>query len=77
MVFPGLGWVAITGCGPCVLEAHAPEGVEITLREPLMPYEAKWTGVKYRGFPGWYKIKGRSTRGFESGKARYNVKGRF
>lgn len=77
IVFPGLGWVAITGCGDCVVEAHAPEGVEVTQREPLMPYEAKWTGVKYRGFPGWYKIKGRSTRGFESGKKRYNIKGRF
>lgn len=36
-----------------MLEAHAPEGVEISQREPLMPFEAKWTGVKYRGFPGW------------------------
>ena len=48
------GWVAVTGCGDCVVEAHAPEGVEISQREPLMPYEAKWTGVKYRGFPGWH-----------------------
>eukprot|EP00438_Fugacium_kawagutii_P032334 Skav226351 [mRNA] locus=scaffold2980:290118:303127:- [translate_table: standard] len=54
VVFPGLGWIAITGCGDCVVEAHAPEGVEISIREPLMPYEAKWTGVKYRGSPGWF-----------------------
>ncbi|CAJ1327962.1 unnamed protein product [Effrenium voratum] len=77
IVFPGLGWVAITGCGDCVVEAHAPEGVEVMSREPLLPHEAKWTGVKYRGFPGWYKIKGRSTRGFETGRARYGVKGRW
>lgn len=53
VVFPGLGWISITGCGDCVLEAHAPVGVDITTREPLLPYEARWTGVKYRGFPGW------------------------
>lgn len=77
VVFPGLGWISITGCGDCVLEAHAPVGVDITTREPLLPYEARWTGVKYRGFPGWYRVNGRSTRGFETGKARLNVKGRF
>jgi len=77
IVFPGIGWISITGCGDCVLEAHAPEGVEISQREPLMPYEAKWTGVKYRGFPGWYKRKGRSTVGFDAGKERLGVKGRF
>ncbi|CAE7366866.1 yqeH [Symbiodinium pilosum] len=82
VVFPGLGWVSITGCGDCVVEAHAPAGVQVTAREPLMPHEARWTGVKYRGFPGWYKINGRSTRGFDAGKAgraraRKYIKGRF
>ena len=31
--------------------------------------QARWTGVKYRGFPGWYKINGRSTKGFDAGRA--------
>lgn len=78
VVFHGLGWVSITGCGRCVVEAHAPAGVEVSVREePLMPYEAKWTGVKYPGWPGWFKVKGKVTRGFEVGKARLNVKGKF
>jgi len=82
IVFPGLGWVAITGCGECVVEAHVPAGVQVTIREPLMPHEARWTGVKYRGFPGWYKINGRSAKGFDAGRAgraraRKYIKGRF
>ena len=62
------------------VEAHVPAGVQVTIREPLMPHEAtvlelrsfgafgdvqlqaRWTGVKYRGFPGWYKINGRRPR---------------
>lgn len=77
IVFHGLGWVSITGCGPCVVEAHAPKGVSVTLRqEPLMPFEAKWTGVKYQGWPGWFKIGKWSTRGNDAGIARRRVKGK-
>jgi len=77
IVFHGLGWVSITCCGSLVVEAYAPEGVKVTMREPLMPYEAKWTGVKYTGAPGWFKIRGRTTRGEIAGKKRRKVKGKF
>lgn len=78
VVFHGLGWVSITGCGKCIVEAYAPEGVDVTLREePLLPYEARWTGVKYVGWPGWFTIKGRTTQGHEAGKIRQKVKGKF
>eukprot|EP00930_Biecheleria_cincta_P073533 TRINITY_DN60810_c0_g1_i1.p1 TRINITY_DN60810_c0_g1~~TRINITY_DN60810_c0_g1_i1.p1 ORF type:complete len:756 (+),score=107.24 TRINITY_DN60810_c0_g1_i1:73-2340(+) len=76
IVFPGLGWVAITGSGEFVVDAHAPEGIKITKREPLMPFEAKWTGVRPRA-PGWYRVNGNSTRGFEVGRAREKLKAKF
>lgn len=37
----GLGWVSITGTGSCKFEIWAPEEVGVTLRSPLMPYEAE------------------------------------
>jgi len=76
IVFPGLGWVAITGAGAFLVEAHAPEGIVVTKREPILPFEAKWTGVRPLR-AGWYKVQGNSTRGFEVGKARLKIKGRF
>lgn len=75
VVFPGLGWVCLTGCGPIVIEAHAPEGVDVSIRPPLMPYEAKWTGVKYEGHPGWFKIGKYTTRGNDAGRMRRKLKG--
>eukprot|EP00929_Paragymnodinium_shiwhaense_P000725 TRINITY_DN100960_c0_g1_i1.p1 TRINITY_DN100960_c0_g1~~TRINITY_DN100960_c0_g1_i1.p1 ORF type:complete len:794 (-),score=173.12 TRINITY_DN100960_c0_g1_i1:157-2538(-) len=76
IVFHGLGWVSITGCGPCVIEAHAPKGVAVTVREPLMPHEAKWTGVKYYGAPGWYKVGTQKTTAHGLGKIRTKVIGK-
>lgn len=76
IVFPGLGWIAITGSGVFTVDAHVPEGITVTKREPLMPFEAKWTGVKYRS-PGWYRVNGNSTRGFEVGRAREKLKAKF
>lgn len=70
VVFHGLGWVSFTGSGEFTVEAWAPEGVEVTLRQPLMPFEAKWTGVKYRGAPGWFQIGKRVTRATEVGRVR-------
>jgi len=77
IVFHGLGWVSITGCGRCVVEAHVPMGVNVTMREdPLMPYEAKWTGVGYQGWPGWFKIGKYTTRGNDAGVIRKKIKGK-
>lgn len=63
IVFDGLGWISVTGSGPVVVEAWAPEGVRVSRRQPLMPFEAKWTGVKYTGRPGWFTVKGVKTKG--------------
>jgi len=77
IVIHGLGWIAITGCGQCVVEVKAPDGVAVTTRRPLMPHEAKWTGVKYIGRPGWFRVNGRSTKGMSLAKKRRRIKGRF
>jgi len=78
IVFHGLGWVSITGCGPCTVKAHAPKGVDVTLRrEPLMPFEAKWTGVKYKGRLGWFHIGKYTTRGNDAGRVRTKIGKRF
>lgn len=75
IVFHGLGWVSLTGCGRCVVEAWAPKGVDVSIRPPLMPFEAKWTGVKYVGHPGWFKIGKYTTRGNDAGRIRRTLKG--
>jgi len=75
IVFHGLGWISLTGCGRFVVEAHAPEGVDVTVRPPLMPFEAKWTGVRYVGHPGWFKIGKYTTRGNDAGRIRRKLRG--
>ena len=62
----GLGWVSITGKGPCTLEIRTPEVVGVTHRTPLMPYEAKFQRAIDRGtrtanlerWTEWRKSKG-------------------
>ena len=39
IVFAGLGWVAVTGTGRIEVDSWAPEGVGMTIRDPLMPFE--------------------------------------
>lgn len=58
MVIPGLGWVTITGPGVAKIKVLAPEGTEVTLRPPLLPFEAKHTTAKFTGG----KISKRSTK---------------
>jgi len=79
VVIHGLGWIAVTTSGPVTLRVMAPKGVDVSIRdEPLLPYEAKWTGVKYGHRPGWYRVNGRSTRGMEVGRNRMRVlRGKF
>jgi len=59
LVLPGLGWVAVTGCGPCTVGVCLPEPVVPLRREPLIPSEGgikgtlkksytKFTGTKLR-----------------------------
>lgn len=61
IVIHGLGWISITTCGPVTLEVMVPPRVEVTWRrDPIMPYEAKWTGVRPIGVPGYYKVRGKT-----------------
>jgi len=60
IVLPGLGWVAVTGCGPCTVGVCLPRPVVPLRREPIIPTEgggikgtmkgsyAKYTGTKLR-----------------------------
>jgi len=61
IVLPGVGFVSITGVGKGTFSVHVPEGIDTYVRpESLMPYEAKWTGVKAKS-PGVYQV-GAKTR---------------
>jgi ribosome biogenesis GTPase A len=41
VVICGLGWVTITGAGDCRVRVTVPKGVELELREPLMPFDVR------------------------------------
>lgn len=45
----GLGWVSITGPGKAVIRVTVPEGTHVSLRAPLLPFEAKSTTAKFTG----------------------------
>jgi len=74
VVIHGLGWVCITGGGvnspDLEIEVKVPKGVSVSVRKPLMPYEARWTGVKYLGRPGWFKHGRVTTTGANMGRTR-------
>ena len=63
LVLPGLGWVAVTGCGPCTVGVSLPPPIHALSREPLIASEggikgtrrtsyAKFTGTKLRDGKG-------------------------
>ena len=39
VVFPGIGWIAVTGCGEFTITAHNLPGVKSGIRRALMPRE--------------------------------------
>ena len=52
LVLPGLGWVSVTGCGPCRIGVAMPRPVRALVREPLISLErraSKKSYVKYSG----------------------------
>lgn len=49
IVIAGLGWVSITGAGPCVIKVTAPAGTSISVRDALLPYEASHSTAKFTG----------------------------
>jgi hypothetical protein len=49
IVIAGLGWIAVTGSGPCVITVRVPQGTNVGLRRPLLPYEATRTTARFTG----------------------------
>ena len=51
LVLPGLGWVAVTGCGECAITVAVPPGVAVSAREPMLRDGAivRKTSVKCTG----------------------------
>eukprot|EP00465_Bigelowiella_longifila_P000356 CAMPEP_0185280750 /NCGR_PEP_ID=MMETSP1359-20130426/66328_1 /TAXON_ID=552665 /ORGANISM="Bigelowiella longifila, Strain CCMP242" /LENGTH=194 /DNA_ID=CAMNT_0027876089 /DNA_START=510 /DNA_END=1094 /DNA_ORIENTATION=- len=54
IVFPGLGWVGLTGVGSVRVAVHCPDhriGPPITRTESFLPYDALSTSKKFSGNP--------------------------
>jgi len=51
IVFPGLGWISITGSGICKVRCYVanPQQTRVYLRESLMPYESRWSAKRWNG----------------------------
>lgn len=49
IVIPGLGWITVTGPGIARVKITSTEGTEISVRPPLLPFEAKHTTASYTG----------------------------
>lgn len=49
IVIAGLGWVCITGPGLAKVRVSAPRGVAVTVRKPLLPYEAWQSTASFSG----------------------------
>ena len=49
IVLGGLGWVSVTGAGPCTVRVTTPKGTLVTQRRPLLPYEAHSSSAKFSG----------------------------
>jgi hypothetical protein len=47
IVFPGVGWVSLTGVGAMKVRTVAAGGTSATIREPLMPFEARNTTKRF------------------------------
>lgn len=45
----GLGWMAVTGVGRCVLRVRLPRGVAVGVRPPLLPFDNRSGGVRFTG----------------------------
>lgn len=47
LVFPGIGWVGVTGSGTASVRVFPARGGSVFLREPLMPYESAATSRRF------------------------------
>ena len=59
IVFPGIGWISIVGSGEFEVNAYAVKGINVCVRQPLMPREHfKNLKKKYIG-PFKFRLPGR------------------
>lgn len=58
VVFPGIGWIAITGSGEFEINVYGIKGMKVGIRKPLMPREHFMSLKKYHG-PYKYRLPGR------------------
>ena len=49
IVLAGLGWVSVTGAGPCTIRVTVPNGTLVTQRQPLLPFESHTSSAKFSG----------------------------
>ena len=63
IVLPGLGWVAVTGCGPCTVSVSLPQPVVPLRREPLIPSEGGVSGMRKKSFAKYTGTKLRNGLG--------------
>lgn len=45
----GLGFVSLTGPGKYQVKVSVPKGTTVTVRDPMMPFEARKTSVRHTG----------------------------
>lgn len=64
----GLGWIAVTGAGSAKIKVSVPEGIGVSVRPPLMPFDVWESTAKYTGS----KAVRKSTKS-ASGKRRKGV----
>ena len=61
IVIAGLGWVCVTGTGLAKIKVSAPAGVDVSIREPLCPFEAWDATARFSGGK-WVQNKSGSKR---------------
>lgn len=71
LVLPGLGWVAVTGCGPCTIGVCLPAPVVPLQREPLIASEGGIKGVMRNSYT---KYTGTKLRNGKKNTARQPLK---
>jgi hypothetical protein len=56
----GLGWIAVTGAGKATVKVSVPNGIGVSVRPPLMPYDIWESAASYTGNRAVRKISRRS-----------------
>jgi 30S ribosome assembly GTPase len=56
----GLGWIAVTGAGKATVKVSVPNGIGVSVRPPLMPYDIWESAASYTGSRAVRKISRRT-----------------